>query len=421
MQALPDSVLRGRIEAAVLRVAAELRRNPQALNPHGGFASGPAGGALFLAYANQAFPQQGFDADACDLLQQAAAALDGAARPYWIDGFPSNAWATDLAASLLPQAGVAIALEEHDARLLEAIEAGAVEATNYDPLHGWGGVLTYAAQRPDSELGPHIGATAYNYLAQTSSQDADGTYWRELPEHFAPASLREFGSPEVRMFMEDTLAHYPHGRCNLGVAHGTPGVIGALSAALHARCVPPESAQLLSGACDWLLAQRRHAASHRSAFANNKEDDGDSRHAWCYGDPGACLQLFHAAKVLARPDLAAAAHEIALLAAQRDAESGQVFDAGLCHGSAGLAQIFSRAFQYTGDPLLAASAQRWLAHTLDLQQPAEADKSFLFFGEGGVMKPAAGVLEGSAGVGLALLAAIDGRASGWDRAMLMSI
>jgi hypothetical protein len=420
MTVLGSSHRNVRIETAVLRIADELWHNRGMLGPSG-FASGAVGGALFFAYANRALPGRGFDVKGCDLLQEAVDALDGNAGHDWIGGFPGAAWAANLAGSLLPGSDAVVAMEEHDARLLEVVEAGRIDDTHYDPLYGWSSVLVYAAQRPNTELGRQLGTIAYQRLLDASRTDAQGTYWLELPEHFAPARLRESGPPSMREFLEATLALHPQGRCNLGLAHGNPGVIGCLSAALHAGCVPPQAADMLGGACDWLLACRRHESMHRSAFASYKGDEGDSRLAWCYGDPGICLQLFHAARVLRRPDLAVVAHEVATHAARRDASEGKVNNAGLCHGSAGLARIFTRAAQYSGDAALAARAGHWLDHTLDLQQPTDAQHAFLFQVELDVMGPVAGALEGSAGVGLALLAAIDEGPADWDRAMLMSI
>jgi hypothetical protein len=415
------SPLRSRVESTVCRIANDLRERPGTLYPAGGFSNGTVGAALFFAHAHRALPQHGFDATAAGLLADAAQALEVGGFSAWINGFPSGALMAKLAGGMLADPGVFVALEEYDARLLETLEAGELDDSKYDPLHGWSGVLLYAAHRAGTELGEQLAAMAYERLRDSSRQDEDGSYWTELPEHFAPARIREFGDPSIRPFMEAALLQHPDGRVNLGLAHGNAGVIGALSAAVHAGCVPPEAADLLGQASDWLLVQRRSDPSLRCAFPSFKGGDGNSRNAWCYGDPGVFLQLFHAAKVLQRPDLAKAAHDVALLAARRDAKDGMVHDAGLCHGSAGLAQIFRRAFQYTGDPVLGATAQEWIEYTLNLEQAPGAADAFVFLVNAGTMDPVGGLLEGCSGVGLALLAAIDDGPTEWDRAMLMSI
>lgn len=406
-----------RTRQAVVRIALALRGLPPDRFT-GGFASGPSGVALFFALLHGVLPERGFDADACEWAGEAALQLDGVAGTGWIDGFPGAAWALHESSQSLPGALPAVAFEEHDQRLIEQIDAGAIPDAFYDTLYGWAGVLLHAAQRPHDAMAREIAASAWQRLAASSRRDGRGAYWLELPEQFAPAPLLESASPELRQSLGGALRRHPQGRCNLGVAHGVAGVIGCLSAAVLARCVPDDARTLLSDACDWLLAQRREVTC-RSAFGSFEGDDEESRAAWCYGDPGIALQLLHAARALQRPDLARAGHGIALHATRRQAAEGHVLDACLCHGSAGLSRLFARAAQATGDAALAQASLAWLDETLAMQLPPESDAAYAFGGLGG-MQASVSVLEGSVGVGLALLAFLDPEAASWDRAMLMS-
>ena len=92
-------------------------------------------------------------------------------------------------------------------------------------------------------------------------------------------------------------------------------------------------------------------------------------------------------------------------------------DTGLCHGSAGLAHIFNRLGQATGDVELVRAARRWYDATLDMHQPGKAVAGFPSrdVDPHGAYRWLAspGFLEGAAGVGLALSAAVGGEPH-WD-------
>jgi len=74
-----------------------------------------------------------------------------------------------------------------------------------------------------------------------------------------------------------------------------------------------------------------------------------------------------------------------------------VVGAGFCHGAIGLAHIFNRLYQANGEPVFREAARRWFGHVLDESQ-----------------------LEGAAGIGLALLAAMTPLEPRWDRLFLLS-
>ena len=96
-------------------------------------------------------------------------------------------------------------------------------------------------------------------------------------------------------------------------------------------------------------------------------------------------------------------------------------DAGFCHGSAGLAHLFNRMYQATREPKLADAALLWLEHTLEQCERAEGE---LTVRPGRARRHVpwngAGLLEGAAGVALALLAAVTPIEPVWDRMFLVS-
>ncbi|MEA2194199.1 MAG: lantibiotic biosynthesis protein, partial [Solirubrobacteraceae bacterium] len=221
------------------------------------------------------------------------------------------------------------------------------------------------------------------------------------------------------------------GRFDLGVAHGAAGVVGVLAGALATERPPPRTRELLEGAIAFLLAQRLPGAPREGCLpyaVGGARDREPARLAWCYGDASAAVALLLAARALGAAAIARAARELAARAAARPATTAGVVDAGLCHGAAGLAQLFGRLWQLTDEEHCATAGRAWLARTLALHEPASAGRSVGGFAamvtpqEGGAQerRPVAGLLTGAAGVALALLAACRDEDPSWDRALLAS-
>jgi hypothetical protein len=112
-------------------------------------------------------------------------------------------------------------------------------------------------------------------------------------------------------------------------------------------------------------------------------------------------------------------------AARRSPDASGVIDACLCHGSAGLLHILHRMHHDAPDAVLDQGIRHWRDWTLRARhrdgRPSVAGFSALARTDG---QPAwiaeRGLLNGAAGIGLALLATICDVAPDWDRALLLS-
>jgi hypothetical protein len=127
-----------------------------------------------------------------------------------------------------------------------------------------------------------------------------------------------------------------------------------------------------------------------------------ARTAWCYGDPGVALGLWAARQAFGRGITDPV--ELALGSMRRDVDTARVVDATVCHGAAGLGHLCNRFFHATGNAAFADEARTWFARALDMVIPE--DPAFL---------------DGSAGVGLALLAAATPSEPAWDRLLLTDL
>ncbi len=313
-------------------------------------------------------------------------------------------------------------LEEIDAALLRYLDHSPWTA-DYDLIRGLAGLGVYTLERLPRPSAVACLTKIVDRLAETAEHGPQGTTW-----HTAPELLPDWQR-----------AMFPRGYYNLGVAHGVPAVIAMLGATAAAAgrmgaAGDPAAADLAErarslseGASRWLLAQQLPPgqASRFGTTFSPETPPQRSRLAWCYGDPGIAAALLVTARARGDAALERLAIELAIEAGNRPAEVSGVRDAGLCHGSAGLAHLFNRMYQETGEPRLAALSRQWFEQALDFRQPGlglAGYRAFQFEDDAVTEKWRAdpGLLEGVAGIGLALLGGLDDFEPAWDRILMLS-
>lgn len=278
----------------------------------------------------------------------------------------------------------------------------------YDLIGGLVGYGLYAIERVTSSGSPapeRVLGCVVDHLIATSEEPHEGATWYTAPE-LMPAWQ---------------LASSPEGYYNCGLAHGVPGVIALLGhvVALGGGARPRS---LCEAALRWMHDQQL-AEDPRGRYpefrGRDQEADRPARTAWCYGDPGVAIACWSAALRLGRPT--DEWRELARCSAIRDPELCGVVDPCLCHGAAGLAHIYNRAYQACGDPVFLDAARAWFRRTLDMRRPE---------GLGGFASPSqvpdtwrtsTGLLDGATGVALALLAALEPVEPRWDRLLLCDL
>jgi hypothetical protein len=164
-------------------------------------------------------------------------------------------------------------------------------------------------------------------------------------------------------------AKYPNGYYSLGAAHGIPGLIGFLGMVHAAGVERKRTREMIAGATRWLMA-RKIPGARGSSFPcfHPRLEAPPARSSWCYGNPAIATCLLIAARALDDASLQATAHEFALEAAQRPHAETGIIDAGLCHGSAGVAHLLNRDFQATRDERLLEGARAWFHETMEMRR-----------------------------------------------------
>ncbi len=399
--------------AVVEEVASALRDPPPAFAPaaspalwrrtvEASLADGKAGLALLHHYVDRAWPGRGSAAVRDRLLDESVAAVETVPMGIGLyQGFVGQAWAT-----LHLGTGGDDPNADVDRALLTLLAEPAWEG-KYDLIGGLAGLGVYALER--GPAGRSILEGVVRHLDDLAEWDGEWAAWRTRPGDMRP----------------DQLPEYPSGWFNLGMAHGAPGPIAVLASAVRAGVEADRAARLVSGAVDRLLARRRRGTI--SAFANPHPAGPrpqTSRLAWCYGDPGVAVALLSAGRCLGEPAWERSAVEIAVASARRPPGHAGVVDACLCHGSAGLAHLFDRLHQATGEEPLLEAARRWYRATLDARRPGAGIAGFET-SAGDPDRPERvvdpGFLTGAAGIALALLSASRPIEPAWDRLLLAEV
>ena len=283
---------------------------------------------------------------------------------------------------------------------------------DYDLITGLVGLAVYALERLPRPAAVNLLASIVDRLSERADISEEGAAWFTRPEEL-PEWQREL---------------HPKGSYNLGVAHGLPAVVAVLAGAVAAGI--EKARPLLHDSTRFLLARRQDplsktGACFSTAYAPWEEPTG-SRLAWCYGDPGVAAALLAAARAAGVPDWERAAVEVALSAAGRPEPGSGIRDAGICHGAAGLGHIYNRMYHTTGEERFADAARFWFERTLTYRKPGQGVGGFRTWGVVGEANEMGwrddpGFLEGTTGVGLALLGAISNVEPAWDRVLAISV
>jgi lantibiotic modifying enzyme len=362
-------------------------------------ASGAAGIAVFLDYAARVGIWQEGSAAATALLREAVAgANEHGLGPDLYGGILGTAWAVVHTQPPGTANVVAAAVDSGLASFLERLP----DRTHFDLISGLVGHGVYALERLPEPGATELVERIVERLAGQARPVNGGIAW-------ASDSAAQ-GNPAGA-------------RLDLGLAHGTPGVIALLASCHTAGIARRRVEELVPPAVAWLLSQRLDDGALPYWVEPGTRSER-ARTAWCYGDPGVALAVLRAARALGRDDWERAALEQAEAAAVRPADRTGVQDCGLCHGALGLAHLFGRLFAATDDVGFAVAARDWIAWGLDRRVPDQPLGGFLAveWDEAGrrIEREDPGLLTGAAGVGLALAAAASSVEPAWDRVMLVS-
>ncbi|MEV5648826.1 lanthionine synthetase C family protein [Nocardia sp. NPDC052254] len=399
--------------------------------PHeaAGLASGYSGCALALLYAGQVMNAPDLTESARALLKQAADSttvhpLHQPGLHNGLCGFTAVlAEFADQEPRYLPT--LARLADQLGTRLLEIPEIPAgngLPFTAYDLISGAAGqlattvrLLTMMDSPPESIRNAADRLT--DYLMHITDIDEQGRPgWLITPDQY-PIGFSWYGKRS------------PHGMYNLGLAHGMPGILAALCAAVGAGIGGAPVAERVRELALWLSEHTCKTAAGPAwptAFNARPGDrtleyDPDirpARTAWCYGAPGITAALFSAAVVADLPQAADVATAALRNVRHTDSHDRNVFSVTLCHGRTGISAAAHRAFRMTDDEEFIRMRDEELEGVVS---DADSTRPFIFADEPqpGEYIDDPGFLTGAAGVLLSLLSPLDPKRTEWDALLFL--
>ena len=421
-QPVVDGDLAARVEAVVLELTHALGARAAQTTDRAAQAGVHAEHALLRAYVACAVPDEGHETVAMDSLDRAIETLSAASLGASLHGgLAGIGWIAEHVQTLL---GAPPPTDDDDGNVaVDAALRKALQTTpwprGHDLVGGLAGIGVYALERAQRPSGLALLERVVVCLDDLAEPGHPAGRCFRIPFERLPGPMR---------------ARFPHGTLDLGMAHGAPGVIAFLARAHDAvpDSMRPRARALAEDAARWVLAQRLppdldacFASRLAAAAAPGAVASGESapaRSAWCYGDPGVAVALLLAARRLDVPAWEEAAMAAARKAAVRPLAATRVTDAGLCHGAAGLAHVFQRLFQATGEVLFRDAARAWIDRILDMRRPGTGIAGFSSWtpdpatgSADPVWREDASLLTGATGIALVLLAAVAPQEPAWDR------
>ena len=298
-------------------------------------------------------------------------------------------------------------LEDFDIYLEKALN-GFMRQGNYDFLHGGVGVALYFATRVEKKK--ELAQVLNNFLddlERISKKQEDGTIkWIS------------------HIWNTNSLGY------NISLSHGMSSIVAILSKLHKIEGIDKEKTEkLLRGTVQYILTQEIDVDKFGSFFPNYALETipeiSKSRLAWCYGDLGIATSLYQAGTVLKEQNWSNKAIEVLIYAAthRKNLDDNSVNDAGLCHGAAGIGHIFYRMWWNTRLPQFKEAADYWFEQTLKMAVFKDGLAGFKAF-DAPDGKPQwvnrYSLLEGIAGIGLAMLTYYYELEPEWDECLLLS-
>ncbi|MET9611991.1 lanthionine synthetase C family protein [Kitasatospora indigofera] len=303
---------------------------------------------------------------------------------------------------------------------LPAVDGQGLAVGTFDLVSGWTGVAVHLLSRPP---GPHRDRTL-------------GALLSRLVDLCRPCRIPAWHTPHALIADEGMRLRYPGAVANCGLAHGITGPLALLALAHADGPAVPGHTEAIRRAASWLAAQHvdgAHGGGYPSAVACPSASRSSpliapvgqapapslARDAWCYGSPGVARALWLAGTALGDGGLTDAAKAALRAVLARPVASRRIDSPGFCHGIAGLLQVTLRFAADTGDEEIGAGARRLVGQLLGEYRP-RSPFGYRSVEPDGTRADRVGLLEGTPGIALALLAAANPEPPAWDRFFLLS-
>jgi len=278
---------------------------------------------------------------------------------------------------------------------------------NYDFLHGAIGYGVYFLKRYENTTSSALKKNYEEYLYKliqglknTSNTDNNGRYWDYT-----------FNNDNKEIC------------CNLSLSHGIASIINFLSRLGIHQVFYPKVVPLINETVQYLLNHKSKNPLSTYTFPHwVSEDTGISRLAWCYGDLGIGISLLRAGELLKNDEMYEEAMTVLKHTTKRkNRKEAGIIDSGLCHGVYGVLLIYNFLYKKTKDVLFKEATDFWAEQALDMATHQNGYAGYMGWkGEKKQWEPDTCILEGIAGMGLAILSYLFPEKITWDECLLIS-
>lgn len=281
------------------------------------------------------------------------------------------------------------------------------KSNQHDLFYGFVGKAIIAMEH-DQKLAWHIVLRIIKALQHNAIKSSDGIHWK-TPYPF-------FGTSRY----EQTI--------NLGIPHGSCGIILFLLKCCDVYNINDELTPLLKRSIDWIINQLEKE-NNRLPYSYSTKPSGTGKLGWCYGDQAIAFTLLRYSETFNCDKAKAKAYELIEQAASKPLKQAGVqyypqygyYDMRLCHGTSSVAYMWQKMYLITKDENIKSLANKWLNITLDnlevflphLDKITELEKG------NDMIDTSMGFLNGLSGVGLALTSFLEPTLSDWDKLLLL--
>ncbi|MDB4926554.1 lanthionine synthetase LanC family protein [Mucilaginibacter sp.] len=198
---------------------------------------------------------------------------------------------------------------------------------------------------------------------------------------------------------------------NLGLSHGIPSIL-KLCLQCYRENICCDRARSLAMIIVKYLKNHINIDISKCYFPDHLTENGNvdyvSRIGWCYGDLGLGYIIYQAGMAFNDFEISTFALQILTSTTKRRCfEETKVMDGGICHGTAGIAHIYNRLWHNTNLPIFKEACDFWILKTVQIIDNTEWDKGYQkYVNLSTGYRYENGIIDGAAGIGLALISYI---------------
>lgn len=314
--------------------------------------------------------------------------------PFYVDGLTGVGWAISNISNRLgfDENGMLSGL---DANLFEQARVD-FSVGNYDFFYGGMGYLNYYAQR---------------YKSQPDVVE----YLLELIE-----SLKGIRKVNTTGYFFQSEEDTKEEIVDLSLSHGLASIAMTLCKLSEIGIASEFIHETLEGLGKTIAGyQIENESGYRIPdFVQNEKAHHFAPLRWCHGDLGISIALMRIGNTINNEEFSTKGRQVIDTLSLLKKSNQELPTATVCHGTMGVAHLFSRAAQYCGNPEnLRQAAEYWFAESEEILQ---SEIGFSYSTNGKDYALNSGVLNGVEGIGLVMNDYLNDTFSGWDSAILLS-